>query len=129
MSKITNHGLLRMALLGLALATFPMSALAGDAAAGKGKYDIFCTTCHGVTGAGDGPAAMAANPPPRNFTVGDFKFDADKDGTPGTDADLTLVIKNGAGQYGGNMLMAPWGGSMSDEDIANVVAYVRSLKK
>ena len=63
------------------------AAFAGDAAAGKAKYDLFCTTCHGAGGKGDGPAGAALTPPPRDFSVGDFKFDADKDGTPGTDAD------------------------------------------
>lgn len=39
----------------------------------KGK-DIFaqqCMTCHGAGGHGDGPAAAALNPKPRNFTAGD----------------------------------------------------------
>lgn len=39
----------------------------------KGK-DIFgqqCMTCHGAGGQGDGPAAAALNPKPRNFTAGE----------------------------------------------------------
>jgi mono/diheme cytochrome c family protein len=114
---------------GLALALAPQGALAADAAAGKAKFDIFCASCHGATGAGDGPVAAAANPPPRNFQKGEFKFDTNKDGKPGTDADLKDVISNGAGKYGGNQLMAPWGGTLSGADLDNVVAYVRSLKK
>ena len=85
------------------------AAAAGDAAAGKKTYDMLCFTCHGMTGKGDGPAGAAIKPPPRDFSVGDFKFDANKDGKPGTDEDLALVIKNGAGPYGGNVMMAPWG--------------------
>jgi hypothetical protein len=90
--------------------------------------DTLCFTCHGSAGKGDGPAGAALTPPPRDFSVGDFKFDADKNGTPGEDADLTLVIKNGAGAYGGNPSMAPWG-HLSDQDVADLVAYVRSLKQ
>jgi|GEM_PF-5096235 len=44
--------------------------------------------CHGPTGKGDGPAATALDPKPRNFTGGAFKFDTDGDGKTGTDADL-----------------------------------------
>ena len=79
-----------------------------------------------TTGKGDGPAGAALNPKPRDFSVGDFKYDTDKDGKPGTDADLANIIKNGAGAYGGSPLMAPWG-HLSDADIQNVIAYVHSL--
>jgi mono/diheme cytochrome c family protein len=106
------------------------SALAGDAAAGKlvftGKGT--CWTCHGQQGKGDGPAGKALNPPPRDFTVGAFKFDADKDGKVGTDADLKLVITKGAGAFGGNPTMAPWG-HLSPKEIDDVIAYVHSLKQ
>ena len=114
--------------LGILVAA-PAAFAAGDAAAGKKTFDTICFTCHGPLGKGDGPAGAALNPPPRDFSKGQFKFDADKDGKVGTDADLHLVIKNGAGAYGGNPSMAPWGASMTDKDIDNLVAYVRSLKQ
>ena len=62
------------------------------------------------------------------FSKGDFKFDTDGDGKTGTDADLTNVIKKGAGAYGGSALMAPWP-ALSDAEIANIVAFIRSLKQ
>ena len=106
----------------------PAAFAAGDAAAGKKNYDTLCFTCHGSAGKGDGPAGAALTPPPRDFSVGDFKFDADKNGTPGEDADMKLVIKNGAGAYGGNPSMAPWG-HLSDKDVDDLIAFVRSLKQ
>jgi mono/diheme cytochrome c family protein len=112
----------------LVLAALPVAAQAGDAAAGKTTFETLCVTCHGPAGKGDGPAGAALDPKPRDFSIGDFKYDTDKDGKPGTDADLANIVKNGAGAYGGSPLMAPWG-HLSDADIQNVVAYVRSLKK
>jgi len=121
----------RIALVALAVGAFftADTAFAGDAAAGKAKYNMLCLSCHGATGKGDGPVGGALNPKPRDFSVGEFKFDADKDGTTGTDADLKLVIKNGSSAYGGSPMMAPWGATLSDADLDNLVAFVRSLKQ
>lgn len=115
------------------LVTFIAAAAApsafADAAAGK---DLFvktnCNSCHGMEGAGDGPLAAVLNPLPRNFTVGDFKFDADGNGAVGTDEDLLLVIKNGAQAYGGNPMMAP-NPTLSDDQIKLLIAFVRSVKQ
>jgi len=113
----------------LALAA-PAAHAAGDAAAGKKKFTetLPCWTCHGKEGKGDGPAGAALNPPPRDFTKGEFKFDANKDGKPGEDADLVLVIKNAPVAYGGNPAMPPFN-YLSDQDIADLIAYIRTLKK
>jgi mono/diheme cytochrome c family protein len=112
----------------LALLFAPVTALAGGTDTGKENYDLFCSSCHGFTGEGDGPAAIALQPPPRDFSEGAFKFDTDEDGEPGTDADLRNVITNGAGKYGGNMMMAPWGDTLSADEIDSVILYLRSLK-
>jgi mono/diheme cytochrome c family protein len=116
-------------LLGASLALAPFAAqAAGDAAKGKTLFETNCASCHGTSGKGDGPVGAALQPPPRDFTVGDFKLDTDKDGKPGTDADLMNVIANGAAAYGGSAMMAPWG-HLSEQDRADLVAYVRSLHK
>jgi len=111
------------ALLGL-----PSLAAAGDAAAGKAPFTANCASCHGETGKGDGPVGAALDPRPRDFSAGAFKFDTDGDGKPGTDADLTKVIRNGGAAFGGSPLMAPWP-TLSDAEVSNVIAYIRSLKK
>ncbi len=36
-------------------------------AKGKELFSVQCVSCHGVEGQGNGPAAAALNPPPRNF--------------------------------------------------------------
>lgn len=35
---------------------------------GREIFAVQCASCHGAEGAGNGPAAAALNPPPRNFT-------------------------------------------------------------
>jgi mono/diheme cytochrome c family protein len=115
-----------LALAALALLAIPGSAFAGDAEAGKAVYTTNCQSCHGDLGKGDGPVGAALQPPPRDFSQAHFKFDTDGDGKTGTDADLTNVIRNGGAAYGGSPLMAPWP-TLSDDDVANVIAYIRSL--
>ena len=118
-----------ISLAALATLLAPASAFAGDAAAGKTPYTTNCVSCHGETGKGDGPVGSVLQPPPRDFSMGDFKFDTDKDGTPGNDTDLKNVISKGAAEYGGSPLMAAWGSILSEADVDNVVAYIRTLKQ
>jgi mono/diheme cytochrome c family protein len=106
----------------------PAIALAADAAAGKATFSMNCESCHGATGKGDGPVGAALQPPPRDFSVVAFTFKTESDGTAGTDADLKNVISQGAAAFGGSPLMAPWP-TLSDDDVANVIAYIRSLKQ
>jgi mono/diheme cytochrome c family protein len=131
LSRFALGALTRFALGALAAGALlaAPAALAAGAAAGKAKYDMFCASCHGPAGKGDGPVGATLNPKPRDFSVGDFKFDTDGDGKRGTDADLKNVVKNGGGAYGGSAMMAPWGATLSAADLDNVVAFVRSLKK
>ena len=106
----------------------PVSAFA-DAEAGKALFiKTNCNSCHGMGGKGDGPVAAALDPKPRDFTTADFKFDTNGDGTPGTDADLTDVIKNGAAAYGGSAMMMP-NPTLSEADIVTILSFVRSLKQ
>ncbi len=40
---------------------------------GKAVFNINCVACHGPKGAGDGAAAVALNPKPRNYATDTFK--------------------------------------------------------
>ena len=124
------HDLLKMLPLAVAACTISLPASAGDAAAGKAVYDGkgACATCHGASGAGDGAAAAALNPKPASFSAGAFRLDTDGDGNTGTDTDLANSIKNGGAKYGGNAAM-PGRPDLSDAEVSNLIAYIRSMKK
>ena len=125
MTRITIISAAALAFVALAL---PSVALAGDAAAGKPLYLQNCSSCHGDTGAGDGPTGLALPVKPRDFGTGEFKFDTDGDGKAGTDADLTNVITKGAMAYGGSPLMAPLP-HLSTDQVADIIAFIRTLQK
>ncbi len=63
------------------LLTLTSAALAGTPppptpelmAKGQQSYQANCTVCHGDQGRGDGPAAVALDPAPRNFWRDTFK--------------------------------------------------------
>ncbi|MCG6879023.1 MAG: cytochrome c [Deltaproteobacteria bacterium] len=44
----------------------------GEVDQGKTLFDSKCVICHGANGKGDGPAAAALNPPPRDFSSSQF---------------------------------------------------------
>jgi mono/diheme cytochrome c family protein len=113
---------LSLAVLAAAGLLITGSATAQDAAKGEQVYKTYCLTCHGPTGDGQGPVGKTLNPPPRDFTQGDFKYG-------GTDQDIFDVISNGAASKGGSALMAPWGAVIPEADRWSLVKYIRSLQK
>jgi mono/diheme cytochrome c family protein len=95
---------------------------AADAATGAKIFKMYCETCHGPAGAGDGPVGKTLVPPPRNFQVAEFKYG-------GTDQAIFEVITNGAASKGGSPLMAPWGAVIPEADRWAIVKFIRTLKK
>ncbi len=98
------------------------AAVEADAAAGKADYQIFCATCHGPSGGGDGLAAQALDPKPAKHNDGNYM-------NPLKDDYLFQVIKFGGASVGKSPTMAPMGGSLSDQQIRNVIAFIRTLAK
>jgi mono/diheme cytochrome c family protein len=119
---------LAVALLASALLVPLAASAAGNAAAGKTLFTTNCASCHGDGGKGDGPVGATLKPPPRDFTKAEFKFDTDKDGKAGTDADLKNVIHNGGMKFGGSPLMAPWP-AFTDAQLDDLIAYIRTFHK
>jgi mono/diheme cytochrome c family protein len=104
----------------LALLVQPCLLFAGDVAAGRALYQQYCSTCHGPQGKGNGPAATAMNPKPRDHTDGRYMHAL-------SDAHLTTVISAGGAAVQRSALMPPWQGTLSPQQIADVIAYLRTL--
>lgn len=106
----------------LVSALIPVAAHAADIEKGKTAFAIRCASCHGPKGDGDGPVAQALPPGTvRDLHGGPFKFATDA-------AKLTELLQKGGAAVGLNPLMPAQAG-IPDDELANVVAYVMSLRK
>ena len=100
----------------LALQDNPIPRTEESVAAGRIIYARFCRSCHGREGKGDGrgapPDAVVSNLVDDQWDHGD------------TDADIFKAIREGVPP---DLVMEPWEGRISDEDMWNVVNYLRDL--
>ena len=96
------------------------SVLSADTAASNFKE--LCAKCHGPTGKGNGPEAKTLNPKPADYT-NCKKMAADSDAT------LFKIIKGGGQGAGKSKDMPAWGEALTDQEIHDLVAYVRSFCK
>lgn len=106
----------------MVLFLFVSYASAADVAAGQGIAHQKCAGCHGGGGAGNGVMLQTLNlaTPPVAWT--------DKTAMAAyTDADLTKIISGGGVAVGKLPLMPAFKGQLSEAQIADVVAYIRSL--
>jgi mono/diheme cytochrome c family protein len=107
----------------MAVSQLPGMALgAGDSAKGKAKFQEVCAACHGELGKGDGPAAAGLPTKPRNLSdaayMGKLK-----------DQQIFDTIKKGGQAMGKSPLMPAWAGQLSDAQIRDLVAYIRTLSR
>lgn len=106
---------IRMGAIVLMLVLFGLTPMfAADAAAGKTVFDKRCKMCHGANGEGNQGMAKALG-----TTIQDL-------GSPEvqkmSDADIKMIVTKGKGK------MKPVAG-LSDADIDNVIAHIRTFKK
>ena len=76
MRKSTIVSLAAMAALLVATAAYaaePPKKTPQLVAKGKASYEANCASCHGDTGRGDGAAAVALDPKPRNLVSGAYR--------------------------------------------------------
>lgn len=80
---------------------------------GAEVYRSNCTTCHGESGDAKTPAGQA-------LKAASFKS---TDALNKNDAELLAIAKKGKGN------MPSWSDSISDKDLRDVIAYIRTLQK
>ena len=104
----------------------PAAAKPGNADKGKEIYDKRCVWCHGADGDGAGAAKDRLNPPPRDFTSGNYKIKTSsfEDMVPNDD-DVFRMIRDGMP----GTAMPGWGDLLAEQDMWNLVAYVKSFAK
>jgi mono/diheme cytochrome c family protein len=76
----------------------------------------YCATCHGANADGLGRAARLYTPKPANLRTSVMP-DAYKEG----------IIRRGGQAMGRSEFMPPWGQELTDEQIRDVVTYLRSI--
>jgi len=86
------------------------------------NYTAYCVQCHGINRDGNGINSRDMAVKPRDHT--DSKGMGD---TP--DETLFKAIKGGGLAVGKSVLMPKWDGVMSDEEITELVAYLRVVSK
>lgn len=100
----------------------PATPVSYELRLGKMVFAYYCQTCHGEAGAGDGFNAFNLDPKPRDLS--DPAFQKKK-----TDQDLEDAVRRGGSGVGLTALMPPWGRTLSDRQVAEVVRYVRTLAR
>ena len=107
----------------LPLTAYRSPLTAQDTVKGKAVYEKWCAGCHGDTGGGDGAAAPAMLPRPRNFTGAVYKIRTTASGQLPTDADLMRAIDEGLP----GSAMPAWKGRLSDAERRDVIAYIKTF--
>ncbi len=116
-------GLILTLVLMLAVAASPAAA-AGDAAAGAKIFADRCARCHGPGGKGDGPDLAKLHPSssPVNWTrLVVMKQWSDKE--------IVDIIAKGGKAVGSSPVMPPFAGKLSDAQIQDLLAFIRTLAK
>ncbi len=104
----------------------PAATTATADAAREEAKQIFatrCFTCHGMAGAGDGPASAGLTPPPRNFQ--DKVWQASV-----SDEHIRQIIQYGGAAVGKSAAMPSNPDLMSKPEVVDALrAYLRALAK
>jgi mono/diheme cytochrome c family protein len=92
---------------------------AGDPGAGKQVFEQNCVICHGASGNGDGPGSAALNPKPANFNDHSRFSQIDE-------ATRLKAVSEGGASVGASPFMPPFKEVLTEQQIHDVLAYIRS---
>lgn len=100
--------------------TNPMANDAAATQAGKQIFDDNCSPCHGTDAKGDGPAGASLNPRPADLADLQSRF---------SDAYLFWRISEGGAMPPFNSQMPTWKSTLSEDQIWQVITYLRTFGK
>lgn len=109
-------------LLVILLAAFSVQVQAQAKESAADNYKAYCAQCHGMEGNGKGVNIRDMSVMPRDHT--DAKAMSGR-----SDETLFKVIKEGGPSIDKSILMPPWDEPLSDEEIKDLVQYMRMLCK
>jgi len=89
-------------------------------ASGESVYTANCSSCHGARGQGDGPLSAGLQPQPAKHADGVYMNALSND-------HIYKVIAEGGAAVGKSSMMAPWGTSLSDDEINSLIVFIRTL--
>lgn len=89
---------------------------------GEALYKTYCAQCHGIHGNGMGINIRDMSVQPRDHTDAVAM-------SARSDQILFDAVKGGGQAINKSILMPPWEGALSDEEIRRLVAYMRVLCK
>ena len=91
---------------------------------GARVYALYCVSCHGADGSGQGNASRSFTVPPRDFRAADFRYVSGPAGSLPTDEDLEQTIRRGVPDNG----MPAWDG-LPAEDRHAVIQYLKTFSE
>ncbi len=111
-------------LIALTFLVTPLSWAVGSAENGAKLYMKKCWWCHGKEGEADGPGAEFMRPPPRDFSMGVYKYKTSVHTSEiVSDDDIFIMIKEGMP----GTSMPHWSDIFKDEEIWDLVAHIKAL--
>ena len=96
-----------------ATAFFAFATMPAYAQSGAALYKSKCAMCHGADGKGDTPVGKSLKL--RDLSSADVQKQSD--------AELVAITRDGKGR------MPPYKGKLTDAQIKDIVAFIRTLKK
>lgn len=89
-----------------------------DPIAGEETFQVYCASCHGERGLGDGVASASLDPHPQNLAENQKKM---------SDAYLFWRIAEGGMMEPFSSAMPSWKGILGDDQIWDIVSFIRTL--
>ncbi|MEE8398928.1 MAG: cytochrome c [Desulfobacterales bacterium] len=100
-----------------------VSPLTREARKGKALYEYYCALCHGLSGDADGFNAYGLRTlgtPPAKHSDPSYMLTL-------SDTYIGDVIRVGGRENGRSPLMPPWGGVLNDDEITDLISFLRTL--